>query len=148
MSGRHGPVARDTIDEAFSSDPVETPAPPVSCAAVLAERMGASPLHLVMAASLAGGIGLSGSGCGALGTAIWMVAMRHNEASGGKILFDSPIGEAVVASFVKAAGPDLNCSAIAGRTFESLDDHAAYLRDGGCADMMDALVDDIQKGES
>ena len=59
----------------------DAPPAPVSCAAVLAQKMGASDLHTVMAAGFAGGIGLSGGGCGALGAAIWITGM--NSGPGG-----------------------------------------------------------------
>jgi hypothetical protein len=50
--------------------PVEAPAQPVSCAALLAHKMGLSDLQATMAAGFAGGIGLSGGACGALGVAM------------------------------------------------------------------------------
>ena len=38
-----------------------------------------------MAAGLAGGIGLSGGACGALGAAIWILGMNHNIKEGKKL---------------------------------------------------------------
>ena len=34
----------------------------------------------------------------------------------------------------------LECSAIVGRQFENIADHAAYLRDGGCAEIIELLA--------
>ena len=74
---------------AFPEAPASPEAPaPVSCAAVLARKMGASDMHAVMAAGFAGGIGLSGGACGALGAAIWILAM--NSGRQGKVEFNSP----------------------------------------------------------
>ena len=70
MAGRYAPVAFDEIIAALSEDYIEVPSPPVSCAALLARKMGVSEMHAVMAAGLAGGIGLCGGACGALGAAI------------------------------------------------------------------------------
>jgi hypothetical protein len=67
MAARYAPVAFNEIDAALSGEQVETLPGPVSCAAMLARRMGVSEMHVVMAAGLAGGIGLSGGACGALG---------------------------------------------------------------------------------
>ena len=41
--------------------------------------MGVSEMHTVMAAGLAGGIGLSGGACGALGAAIWINGMNDSQ---------------------------------------------------------------------
>ena len=38
--------------------------------------MGESDIHAVMASGLAGGIGLCGGACGALGAAIWILGMK------------------------------------------------------------------------
>ena len=70
-------AAFSEINATFAGQSLETPAPPVSCAALLARKMGASDLHTVMAAGLAGGIGLSGGACGALGAAIWLIEMNR-----------------------------------------------------------------------
>jgi hypothetical protein len=40
----------------------------------------------------------------------------------------------------KGTGHELECAEIAGRKFESIGDHAGYLRDGGCARVLDALA--------
>jgi hypothetical protein len=65
MAARYAPAAFGEINAVLSSGEVEAPpSGPVSCAAELARRMGASGLQAVMAAGLAGGIGLSGRGRG------------------------------------------------------------------------------------
>ena len=78
------------INATFAGHPLEAPAPPVSCAAMLARTMGASDLHTVMAAGLAGGIGLSGGACGALGAAIWLIEMNRAEQEPGKSSSTAP----------------------------------------------------------
>ena len=85
MTGRTAPVAFESINDALSEDPGDPPAPPVSCAAVLAQKMGVSELHQTMAAAVAGGIGLCGGACGALGAALWITGMRIKEEGGGKL---------------------------------------------------------------
>lgn len=46
--------------------------PPISCASEVAKKMGASDEEIIMVAGFAGGLGLSGNGCGALSAAIWI----------------------------------------------------------------------------
>src|SRR5512136_1228683 len=62
----------------------------INCAAMLAQKMGASELHTVMAAGLAGGIGLSGGACGALGAAIWLIGLKRVQGGTGKVEYNSP----------------------------------------------------------
>ncbi len=139
MAARYAPVALREIDAAMSEPTLEASPAPVSCAAMLARRMGASDQHAVMAAGLAGGIGLSGGACGALGAAIWIDGLNVLEA-GGKVPFKSPSAVDVIDKFLKCTDYEFECTRIAGRKFESIGDHAGYLRDGGCAKVLDVLA--------
>ncbi len=139
MAARYAPVALRKINAAMSEPTAEAPPAPASCAAMLARRMGASEQHAVMAAGLAGGIGLSGGACGALGAAIWIEGMKVLE-EGGKVPYKSPRALASIGRFLKCTDNEFECTKIAGRKFESVDDHAGYLRDGGCAKVLDVLA--------
>ncbi len=141
MAARYAPVALDEIKAALSEDPVETPNAPVSCAAVLARKMGASDLHTVMASGLAGGIGLCGGGCGALGAALWIIGMSSAGEPDGKVDFKDPGAIAAIERFMKSTDYKFECSEIVGRKFESIDDHAGYLCDGGCSELLEVLAE-------
>lgn len=134
-AAEYAPRAYGVIDSVMREKQPEPSAAPASCAARLARKMGASERHAVMAAGLAGGIGLSGGACGALGTAIWLMGMQ-DEAPG----FKSPRLIAAMDSFRACAGEAFECTAIAGRRFSDARDHSTYLRDGGCARLMDVLT--------
>jgi hypothetical protein len=112
---------------------------PVSCAALVAQKMGASGQHSVMAAGLAGGIGFSGGGCGALGAAIWLNEMNALKAGAENKAFNTRAGK-IIDKYLRAADFEFECEKIAGRRFESAADHAAYLRDGGCAKIIETLA--------
>lgn len=142
MAAWFAPLAHDAIDSALSNTTIAPPSPPVSCAAELARRMGASDMHAVMAAGLAGGIGLCGGACGALGAAIWIRAMDDAGKAGGKIDHKSPRLQNLIDRFLKRTNYTFECADIAGRMFEDVDDHAAYLGGGGCAQLIDALASD------
>jgi hypothetical protein len=45
----------------------------------------------------------------------------------------------LVERFLKASGYTFECSAITGRTFTNVADHASYLQGGGCARILEAL---------
>jgi len=136
MTAGYARAAFNEINTVFSENCL-TPTPPVSCAAELARMMGASEMHAVMAAGLAGGIGLSGGACGALGAAIWLRAMNGKEKD-----FDlnSPETTDTIDRFVESTEIEFECSAIAGRKFQDLNDHANYLRGGGCSKVIEALA--------
>jgi len=139
MAARYAPVAFREVNTALSEEPAEAPAAPVSCSAMLARRMGASDMHAVMAAGLAGGIGLSGGACGALGAAIWIAGMKALE-EGRKVEFKSKSALDTIDRFVECTDYEFECSTIVGRKFESVADHARHLCQGGCSKIIDVLA--------
>ena len=135
------PVALGDINAALSEGPVEAPSAPVSCAAVVAQRMGMSAMHAVMAAGFAGGIGLSGGACGALGAAIWVIAMNSGKDEHREHQRYSPPGpKRPLTGFSRAPARDSRAPRVAGRRFQNVDEHAAYLRDGGCSKVIEVLA--------
>lgn len=140
MAVRYAPVAFDKINSALSAKNIEAPFPPVSCSAMLAQKMGVSDMHAVMAAGFAGGIGLSGGACGALGAAIWIIGMNSIKEGAGKIDFMNPKATDAIGRFIKCTDFEFECSKIVGRRFEDVDDHAAYVRGGGCSKIIEALA--------
>jgi hypothetical protein len=133
------PEVFNEIDSTLSED-IEALAPPVSCAAMLAKKMGASDEHAVMAAGFAGGIGFSGGACGALGAAIWLAALNSSEEWVMELGSVNSEGQEVIDRFVEASDCEFECSEIVGRKFEDISDHAAYMRDGGCSELIEALA--------
>lgn len=139
MSAKYARVALHEINTAYSQKQINVPSSPVSCAAMLAKKMGLSDMHAAMASGFAGGIGLSGGACGALGAAIWIFGMRSIREGAGKIDYKDPGALEIVNTFLKCTNYEFECSAIVGRKFESVDDHAAYLGGGGCAKLIETL---------
>lgn len=162
MASWYAPLAFEEIDTALTDaagteDAAGTPflrdeaeeqePPPVSCAALLARKMGRSEEHAMMASGLAGGIGLCGGACGALGAAIWFQAMevsREKREKKGKVRYEDhlrdPRGQALIDRFLKASDFRFECSEIVGRVFEDVADHAEYVRSGGCRELIEALA--------
>lgn len=140
MAVKYAPLAFDAIASTLSKVHADATSPPVSCAAILAQKMGASDLHRVMASGLAGGVGLSGAGCGALGTAIWFIRMNGASEDVDPLSFDDPQILDAIDRFTKCTGSKFECAEIVGRRFESIDDHAAYLHDAGCSEIIEVLA--------
>ena len=140
MAARCAKAAFGEINISLSEKHVEASSAPVSCSAMLAQRMGASDMHTIMAAGLAGGIGLSGGACGALGAAIWLNRMNSLQKGEGEIGFKAPGVRNVIERFGGCTNGEFECAKIVGRKFESVGDHAGYLRAGGCEKLIDALA--------
>ncbi|MBT3232500.1 MAG: C_GCAxxG_C_C family protein [Calditrichaeota bacterium] len=139
MAGWYAPIALNDIQITLSDKNIEVPSSPVSCVSLLAQKMGMSDRHAVMAAGLAGGIGLSGGGCGALGAAIWILGMKSKEET-GKVDFKNPKAQDKIDEFLKSTNYKFECSEIVGRKFGSVNDHAAYVCGGGCEEIIEVLA--------
>ncbi len=138
MAARCARAAFSDINAALSEKHIEASPAPVSCSAMMAQKMGASDMHTVMAAGLAGGIGLSGGACGALGAAIWISGMNSLKEGTGKIGLKAS-GD-VIERFTKCTNGEFECSKIVGRKFESIGDHAGYLHADGCSKIIEVLA--------
>ncbi len=139
MAAGFAPEALSAINTAHSEDAVEASTSPVSCTAMLAQKMGASDMHTVMAAGLAGGIGLSGGGCGVLGAAMWLTGLKNPVEMDGLSYKGTWISE-LNERFLKVTDYEFECADIVGRQFENPDDHADYVQAGGCAMLIEALA--------
>jgi len=95
-----------------------------------------------MAAGLAGGIGLCGGACGALGAAIWILSMKISKEEDGKVDFSDPRANDLIERFMKCTDYEFECSKIVGRKFENVNDHAVYMSNGGCSEILDILAGD------
>ena len=139
LAAGYAPEAFNAINSAFSEKHIEAPSPPVSCTAMLAQKMGVSDMHTVMAAGLAGGIGLSGGACGALGAVIWIMGMNRSDAPVGLNFTDTWVDD-TIKKFLESSDYKFECSEIVGRKFENISDHAEYLSNGGCSNIIDGLA--------
>ncbi len=140
MAARSAKTCLKEIHATSSERSTEVPPAPVSCSAMLAQKMGASDLHTVMAAGLAGGIGLSGGACGALGTAVWITERNRLQKGASGTGLESTEVRDVMERFAKCTNGEFECSKLIGRKFESIDDHASYLGNGGCSKLIEVLA--------
>ena len=142
MAAKYAPIAFEEINAALAEAPKEIPSPPISCTAELARKNGLSEMQVVMAAGLAGGIGLSGEACGALGAAIWIGAMESNTAGSAQTEFKDPKALAMIDKFLRCTDFEFECAGIVGRTFENIQDHANFVCSGGCANIIRTLPEE------
>lgn len=139
MITKYSPKAFAEINTALSEELTDIPSTPVSCAAMLAKKMDVPEMHSIMVAGLAGGIGLCGGACGALGAAIWIIGMKgKQEGLSNKAITLRASG--TIDRFLRSTEYKFECSEIVGRKFENVADHAVYLGDGGCSEIIEVLA--------
>ena len=143
MASSYAPAAYEAIEETMDEN-VQVPEGELSCTALLVKKAGNPEKHQTMAAGLAGGIGFSGEACGALGTVVWLNAMKALKENPEVDLWgDQDFNtwfESTVETFLKASDYEFECADIVGRKFESTTDHAEHLKSGGCSTIIDALL--------
>jgi hypothetical protein len=140
LAADYAQIAFDTINHALGEKNSDAPTHPASCTALLAQKMGVSEMHVVMAAGLAGGIGLSGGACGVLGAAIWFKGISTLK-NGGKLSYNLTAPSEELEKFLASTDYEFECAKIVGRKFENVADHARYAREGGCAKIIAALAE-------
>ncbi len=79
-----------------------------------------------------------------MGAAIWIIGMNCLEEGVGDNIWNSKIFQSRTADTIdrlmKCTDFEFECSEIVGRRFENIDDHAEYLRDGGCSEIIEVLA--------
>ena len=141
MAARYAKVGYSEIESSLPGENIEAPVSPVSCASLLAKKLGASEMHTAMVAGFAGGIGLSGGACGVLGAAIWLKALNSSEELqlDGLSYSGTWVNE-MIEKYMESSDYEFECSEIVGRKFENLDDHAKHISSGGCSKIIEALA--------
>ncbi|HTX91869.1 MAG TPA: C-GCAxxG-C-C family (seleno)protein [Anaerolineales bacterium] len=138
LAGNWAPEAIQAAAQGLSMEPTVLAQPPVSCATEVAQKMGASEEDAVTVAGLAGGMGLSGNACGALGAAFWLNTLawcrKHPGETPASYKNENITG--IMKAFNDATGSEILCQKITGRHFQTIDDHTEFIRAGGC----DALI--------
>lgn len=134
------PDAIQTARESLSDGKASYNLPPISCAYETANRMGASEGQCAAVAGLAGGMGLSGGGCGALATAIWIRTMACEKDGVKRSFMSNPYIDKVMKNFQAETNYEFLCSKITGRQFKTLDEHTEFIRNGGCGKLMGVLA--------
>jgi C_GCAxxG_C_C family probable redox protein len=114
----------------------------MSCATEVVKKMGASDEEAIMVAGFAGGIGLSGSACGALSATIWYKMLDWGKKNPGKTIsyFNNQDAKIILRAFYIQTDSEVLCSRICGKQFKSIDEHTEYIRNGGCGKLIDALA--------
>lgn len=140
LAEQWAPEAIQTASDSFTED-IALNEKPVSCASEVIKKMGASPEEMAMVAGFAGGLGLSGGACGALSAAIWMKTLAWCKDHPGKNppYFNNPDAKKLLKVFKEFTNDKFECLNITGETFQNIDDHSRFIKNGGCEQLIDLL---------
>ncbi len=140
LAGKWAPEAIKAATEGLSLEQTDLPKQPISCASEVVRKMGATDAETVMVAGFAGGLGLSGSGCGALAAAIWMNTLNRIREQNYKASMSDPVMEKILKIFYEATDYEMECNKITGKCFKNIDEHSEFIKNGGCDKLINVLA--------
>lgn len=152
LAEKWAPKAIESAREGLKAVQISPSQQSVSCASLVAQKMGASDEEKLMVAGFAGGLGLSGNACGALSAAIWMNALARRRKRVGSnehvkttdkieiMVPDGPRATATIKAFCSATDSKMLCHEITGQYFKTIEDHINFINNGGCAKLIDVLA--------
>ena len=119
LADRWAPEAIRSAKTGLSQQLSDLPQTPISCASEVVKKMGGSEEEMVMVAGFAGGYGLSGNACGALGAAIWMKTLSRVREQNYKYSLSDPKLVKIMEAFFDETGYKMECWKICGQKFEA-----------------------------
>lgn len=140
IAKKWAPEALQSANDGLNNSAKDLPDYAISCATEVARRMGADKEKTIMVAGLAGGMGLSGNACGALGGAVWLrslVWLRENPDSDDMY---NPYAKRTIESFEKETNSKFLCKEICGKHFMSVSEHSEFIKNGGCSKLIELLA--------
>ena len=143
LAGKWAPEALDAATAGLGQDMKDLPQQSLSCASEVIRKMGGSEEEMLMVAGFAGGLGLSGSGCGALAAVVWKNALMHNRKETGKSASYDPNTDPTLKAFYEESDFEIQCDKICGQRFNSLEEHTEFVKKGGCKKLIAVLADTL-----
>ena len=140
LADHWAPEAFEAAAEGLSLKPAGQPENPISCASEVVRKMGGSEEEMAIVAGLAGGLGLSGYGCGAMGAAIWKNTLERVRRGEYKYSLSDPLLEQILLTFYTETGYEMECRKICGKTFTTVEEHSKFLENGGCEKLIHVLA--------
>lgn len=139
MSDKWGPVAVKIAQENFDKEFHESDEDINSCTIELMNQLNCSDEEKLMVSAFAGGLGLKGSGCGALAAAIWKFSLEKYIETNKRPSMPDPVTDKLLESFYEASDYKMECTEICGRKFQNLKEHTDYINGGGCSHIIKKL---------
>ncbi len=127
----------------LSTEPDEIPSGAISCASETARKMRATDEEIVTVAGFAGGLGLGGDACGAMIAAMWLRSIAFAKENPGKAVHSNEYASNLMFTFDDHTGSKFKCKDICKRTFKSVEEHSEFIRNGGCAELIEVLANSV-----
>ncbi len=140
LAEKWAPEAIQSAKEGLSYEPTNIPEQPLSCASEVVKKMAGSDEEMVMVAGFAGGMGLTGNACGALGAAIWMNSLEWCRKHPGITGYSYPNTTKIVKAFSEVTGSEFLCHRISGQCFKTIEEHTEFIKNGGCDKLIHTLA--------
>jgi len=140
LADKWAPDAFQSAAAGLALDQNDLPEQPLSCASEVVRKMGGSDAEMVMVAGFAGGLGLSGHGCGALSAAVWLNTLARVRTQHYKASFPDPEAEKILNAFYAATDFEMECHKITGKRFQNIGEHTEFIKNGGCDKLIQVLA--------
>lgn len=134
------PEAFAAADDALTRATAGSLPAAISCATEVAKKMGAGDEEAVTVAGFAGGLGLSGAGCGALAAAIWVKSLAWCREKPKDRNLSNPYAKKLMKVFKSETGGEMLCQNICDQRFKTAAEHTEFIKNGGCDKLMQVLV--------
>lgn len=144
LAGKWAPEAIQAANEGLSIERKDMDETSISCASEVVRKMGGTDEEMAMVAGFAGGLGLSGNGCGALSAALWMTILKLLRKEKWQYSPSDPVTEKVLNKFYEVTDYEMECYKITGVRFNSIKDHTEFVKNGGCSKLIDKLADESE----
>ncbi len=132
------PEAIAIAEEELSPDP-EAGNSTATCAGAVIKALGGDDREIAIVSGLAGGMALSGEACGALAAAIWKKVKDGHLENPKQPAYKDPACIHLYHTFLESTNGRVKCEDICGKKFTSLEDHSAYIQQGGCKGLIEKL---------
>ncbi|MFC2151086.1 C-GCAxxG-C-C family (seleno)protein [Bacteroidota bacterium] len=140
LAEQWAPEAIKAAYEGLAIEQFETDQKAISCASEVLKKMGGSEEEIIMVAGFAGGLGLGGSGCGALGATIWKTILKLIRKGEWKTTMSDPDSEKIINRFYEVTDYKMECHEICGKSFNSINEHTEFIKNGGCDKLINVLA--------
>ena len=142
LAKKWAPKAIQTAKDGLSLNQTNITQPLISCASEVVKKMGGNEEQIAMVAGLAGGMGLSGNACGALGAAIWMNTIEVNKEESNKFSLYHQKAKKTLKTFLDNTDSKILCSEVCGVKFQTIDEHTEFVKKGGCDKLIKMLSEE------
>lgn len=139
LAEKWAPRAIESAKIGLAQHETDASKPVLSCASEVVKNMGGNDEEMVIVSGFAGGLGLSGNACGALSAAVWMNSLKWSKEHPGKSAWSNSDAKKTLKRFLAETNSEMLCHKICGQTFNTIEEHSAFVKNGGCSKLIDLL---------